>query len=233
MDPDPRSPSDSQIVSDHVAAIVDAAERAAADLLSRTEARARERIAEADRAADNRVQAAEDEAREIIAAAHRDAAELKAQAMATVQEIHDKAALDRTEAQAFAETTTANAIQESEAVRAEADAYALDVRGKAKEDARDVLREAHGVAGDVMDEGSQLSTELQQLSDSLRRNAERLLQDIRIAHNRLTAGIDDARPEGTEPIVGDPIPLEPLPRFSEQRVTTPSFDEVPEFIPPP
>jgi vacuolar-type H+-ATPase subunit H len=232
MDSDPRPPSDGQILSDHVAAIVDAAERASADLLSRTEARARERIAEADRASDNRVQAAEDEAREIIEAAERNAAELKAQATAAVQEIHNKAAHDRSEAEAFAETTSADAVRESEAVRAEADAYAVDVRGKAKEDARDVLREAHGVAGEVMDEGTLLSSELQQLSDSLRRNAERLLQDIRIAHNRLTAGIDDARPEGTEPIVGDPVPVPAL-STDAPPTRTPTFDDVPEFIPPP
>jgi vacuolar-type H+-ATPase subunit H len=218
-------------MSEHVAAIVDAAERASAELLSRTEARAKERIAEADRAADYRVDAAEAEAREIIEQAHRDAAELKAQAQAVVQEIHDKAALDRTEAQQFAETTTANVMHESEVVRSEADAYAEDVRARAKDDARDVLREAHGVAGDVMAEGTQLSSELQQLSDSLRRNAERLLNDIRIAHNRLTAGVDEARPPGTEPFPVDEPPGVGVPERTPSSAST--FDDVPEFIPPP
>ena len=49
-----------------VAGIVEAAERAAAELREQAEARARERIAEADRAAANRVRAAEEEAEEML-----------------------------------------------------------------------------------------------------------------------------------------------------------------------
>jgi vacuolar-type H+-ATPase subunit H len=232
MDPAPRPASDIQVAADHVGAIVDAAERAAADMLNKAEARANERIAEADRASDNRVEAAEAEAREILEEAHREAAAVKAEARTVVQEIHDQAAQDRAAAQAFSETTRAQSISEGEAVRAEADAYALDVRAKAKEDAREVLRQAHGVAGDVMDEGTQLSTELHQLSDSLRRNAERLLSDIRVAHARLTAELDQARPVGT-PVIRDQRPAAVSVTVSGGPDPAPSSLDVPEFIPPP
>ena len=52
-------------VSEQVAGIIEAAERAAQALREQAEQRARERIAEAERAADSRLQAAESDAQEI------------------------------------------------------------------------------------------------------------------------------------------------------------------------
>jgi cell division septum initiation protein DivIVA len=63
-------------VSEQVAGIIEAAERAAQALREQAEQRARERIAEADRAADNRVQAAQSDADEIRRTAEARAQEI-------------------------------------------------------------------------------------------------------------------------------------------------------------
>jgi hypothetical protein len=224
-----RAVSDIAVASAKVAAIVEAAERAAEDLRLKTEQRARDRIAEADRAADLRVEAAEAEARDLLAAARRDAAVLTTEAQRAVQEIHSAAGLVREEAERRKTQALQEAHQEAARIKAEADAYADEVKRKAKIDARDVLAQAHDAARDVLRDGTELSGHLQELSESLRKNAERLLNDVRLAHGRLTADLDQATPAGLAPPSGsrqpEQVPVE-RPRAGRAEL------EVPEFIPP-
>ncbi|HVE66962.1 MAG TPA: hypothetical protein VNB64_00110 [Solirubrobacteraceae bacterium] len=111
----------------------------------------------------------------------------------------------------------AQAGAESARIRREADEHAKLVQASAEEDARGLTREARFVAQAVLKEGTGMHDDLQEMSRSLRRNAERLLGDVRDAHARLagevdrTVGSDDSRP---------------------RRATVDAGDDVPEFIPP-
>lgn len=188
--------SEISVASSKVAAIVEAAERAAEDLRLKTEEKVRERIAEADRAADLRVEAAETEARELVDTARREAAALEAEAREGVRLIHERAAQVRSEAEARKAAAVAEAGEEALRVRAAADAYAEETQQDAKRAAREIIAEADGAARDVLHDGTTLSGHLQELSDSLHRNAERLLNDVKLAHARLTADLDQAAPAG-------------------------------------
>ncbi len=188
--------SEISVASSKVAAIVEAAERAAEDLRLKTEEKVRERIAEADRAADLRVEAAEVEARELVDAARREAAAVEADAREGVRLIHERAAQARSEAEARKVAAVAEAGEEALRVRAAADAYAEEAQADAKRAAREIIAEAHAAARDVLHDGTTLSGHLQELSDSLHRNAERLLNDVKLAHARLTADLDQAAPAG-------------------------------------
>lgn len=77
------------------------------------------------------------------------------------------------------------------------------------------------VAREVLADGTELSTDLRDLSTSLRVNAERLLRDIKLAHASMTARLDQATP-------GAPLESDPRPRR-----TSSAADEleVPEFLP--
>jgi hypothetical protein len=226
--PSPRAMSDIVVASAKVAAIVEAAERAAEDLRLKTEDRARERIAEADRAANLRVDAADAEARDLLDAARREAAALTAEAQEAVRHIHERASLARDEAERRKIDAIQEARDEAASVKAAADVYAEDVKRKAKTDARDIIAEAHDAARGVLRDGTQLSGHLEELSESLRRNAERLLNDVKLAHGRLTADLDQATPTGLpEPVksrrVEEPPPERPTSSTTEL--------EVPEFLP--
>ena len=144
-----------------VEAILTAAEEAAESIRAEAEAKMEARIAEGGRAADNRVRAAEGEALEILANAQAEADRIQAEAASKALE------------------TVARADEEA---------------SKALEDARkrasEMLRDARTVAGQVKSEGVELTEHLRELSDSLRTNAGRLLQDILDVHSSLTAGLD-------------------------------------------
>jgi hypothetical protein len=230
-----RPMSQISVASAKVAAIVEAAERAAEDLRLKTEEKARERIAEADRAANLRVEASETEAREIVDAARRQAAAVEAEAKEGVRLIHERAVQAREEAERRKVAAVHEAQDEIARVRADADAYAEDTKRDAKADARAIIAEAHDAARGVLHDGTTLSGHLQELSDSLHRNAERLLNDVKLAHARLTADLDQAAPAGA----ADPAPLAsrgaspaPTPSPSSGRRGTDDDFEVPEFVPP-
>jgi len=157
------APSEVAVASAKVAAIVEAAERAAEQLRLETEERVRARIAEADRAADLRVEAAEDEAREIVESARREAATQRAEA--------ERALAQR---------------------RVDAEAEIEKLRDDGAQQARALVAEARAAARRALEEGTGLSGDLQDLGESLRRNAERLLRDVKLAHARLTADLDQA-----------------------------------------
>lgn len=241
--------SEISVASSKVAAIVEAAERAAEDLRLKTEEKVRERIAEADRAADLRVEAAEAEARELIDAARREAAAVEAEAREGVRLIHERAAQTRAEAEARKSAALAEAAEEAARVRADAEAWSLDTRGEAKTAAREIIAEAHDAARDVLHDGTTLSGHLQELSDSLHRNAERLLNDVKLAHARLTADLDQAAPAGSVDLAPSASRGPGASGEGESRGVSPGFTsratepvisrrrpdddfEVPEFVPP-
>jgi len=101
-------------VSSHVAGIIAAAERASAELRERTEARARERIAEADRAAANRMRAAEEEAEEILHAARTQAERARNEALSAIGALHAEAEGEHRAAREEAERARSAGRHESE-----------------------------------------------------------------------------------------------------------------------
>jgi cell division septum initiation protein DivIVA len=193
-----------------VAQIIAAAEQAAEELRLETEARARERIAEADRAAAARVEAAEAEAAELLADAQRQAAALHETASSDAARIKSEA---KREAKSLLDTARAEA---SETQRI-AEVFATETRSKAEADASKQIKRARDLAAEVLGDGTEMSAHLRQLSDSLRRNAETLLNDVTLAHRSLSSRLDDLDP-------GDNVRTLPP-------AASPDFGDVPEFIP--
>jgi cell division septum initiation protein DivIVA len=231
--------SEISVASAKVAAIVEAAERAAEEMRIKTEERVRARIAEADRAVDLRVEAAEAEAREIIDAARAEAAGVEAEARESVRAIHERAAAAREEAERHKASMLAEASSEAARVREEAEAYAKEARQAARDDARAIVAEAQAAARGVLEDGTELSGHLSELSESLRRNAERLLNDVKLAHARLTADLDQAAPPGSSidsaPAVSRGFASAPRPA-APRRPSGPSGPpdddfQIPEFLP--
>lgn len=214
-----------QVASDKVAAIVEAAEAGAADLRAQTEARARERIAEADRAGALRVEAAEAEANDIVAAARAQAQALIAEAQRLRSEADNHKLIAFQEAEEAAQLTRATAEKESD-----------NALARAREDARLIVREARDAAAQVLREGNELSGNLRDLGASLQRNAGRLLGDVKLAHAALTADLDQAAPGGAGgPFVRDArsgadAPVRSQARQDRLQLADAELD-VPEFIP--
>jgi cell division septum initiation protein DivIVA len=195
--------------SRQVGSIVKAAEQAAEDLLQQTEERANARIAEATRAADNRVEAAEAEATDLIADARRQASVLHTTA-------ESDAARIREEAKREASSIVEEARRQAEEVQRIAEVFATQTRESAEAESSKQIRRARDLAAEVFGDGTEMSHNLRQLSDSLRKNAEILLNDVTAAHRALTARIGEVDPSGD----------------SEPAAKTPVFDaDVPEFIP--
>jgi hypothetical protein len=158
---------------------------------------------------------------EIVAVAERAAEELRAEAERRANERiaeADRAAAMRVQA----------ADDEAMELRTEAAQYAQAARDKAAAQARELLAEARGVAREVLRDGEEITTNLSDLGDALRANAERLLRDIRLAHAELTARLDDADPSRWEGAGAAPS-LVAAPEPAER---SPALD-VPEFIPRP
>jgi hypothetical protein len=193
-----------------VAQIVEATEQAVEQMRADAEARARERIAEADRAAAYRVQAAEDEAAEVLAAARAEAARLTAEAQELRRLAESEQAALIAEGRRLAEV-------EAEQVRANA-AQLLE---RAREEARATTSDARTAAREVLADGGELSTDLRDLSSSLRSNAERLLRDIKLVHASMTTRLDQASP-------GRAVESDPRPRRSSAGGEE---LDVPEFMP--
>lgn len=208
--------------SGRVAKIVAVAEQAAERARAEAERRAEERIAEADRAARYRVDAAEAEADELLESARTEARELLDSARAEAERLTAQAREERERAALEGAARVADledaARKEAARIQSEADDYAKLVRGGAEEEARSLTREARFVAQAVLEEGTGLHSDLQAMSQSLRRNAELLLRDVRDAHARMAGEID--RTVGTDPA--------PARRTASRDLD----DDVPEFIPP-
>jgi vacuolar-type H+-ATPase subunit H len=226
-------------ISDQVAAILAAAEQTAAQLRAEAEERLKARIAEADRAAENRVSAAEEEAAEIVRAAHEEATRIARDTVARAQAEADRIRMEASEAKEKATSEAleivARAQENAEATTREATEAALKTRSEADERAREMIREARDVSGDVRADGVELADHVRQLGDSLRRNAERLLNDVQAVHSTYLAKIDKVDPSrsklravdaGVSGRAGDR-------RARARDVVAGSGDEldVPEFIP--
>jgi vacuolar-type H+-ATPase subunit H len=160
------------VLSSGLTAIIEAAEQSAEEMRSHAEERARERIAEADRASAYRVQAAEEEATEIVASALSHAKQVTAEAA-------DDAAAIQAKARASV---------------AEAQEKAKQIIDRARDQAREIVGAAHTASGAVLAEGTEISTNLHELSQSLRNNAERLLRDIRVVHGTMATRLEQATP---------------------------------------
>jgi vacuolar-type H+-ATPase subunit H len=158
--------SEMSIASARVAAIVEAAERAADELRDQTRREADARLAAADRDHADRLADAEAQAREILETAQR-------QADALLAEARDQAAR----------------------LRAGAEGDAAGLRRDSEAQAREIVTGAHATARHVLHDGTALSEQLDQLSGSLRRNAERLLRDIQLAHEAMVAELEEAAPD--------------------------------------
>ena len=144
---------------------------------------------------------------EILEAAERSAEQIRQEAERRMRERiaeGDRAAQHRIQAaEAEALEVLANAQNEAEKI--------VDA---AHEEARGIVAEASGSAREVLRDGTELSGNLRELSDSLRTNAELLLRDVRLAHAEMTARLDQAAPHAA------------------QRTPVPDVDlDVPEFHP--
>lgn len=209
VEDEPHRPHPHAEASRHVAQIMRAAEEAAAELRMEAERRADARIAEATRAADMRVTAAEEEAAEILAEAQRQATVLHETATG-------EAARLREEAAAQAARIVEEANQQASENQRIAEVFAKETRENAAQDARKQVSRARELAGEVLADGSEMSHNLRQLSESLRRNAETILLDVQRAHRAMTAALEDA---------GYDVP------HAGSRGTDPASGDVPEFIP--
>ena len=111
----------------------------------------------------------------------------------------DRAADNRiAAAEAEALEVLANAQDEAQKVREAAEQFAKETRDAARVEARQIVNEASGSAREVLRDGTELSGNLRELSDSLRTNAELLLRDVRLAHAEMTARLDQLSPAETE-----------------------------------
>jgi vacuolar-type H+-ATPase subunit H len=223
-------------VSDQVAAILAAAEQTAEQLRAEAEARLESRIAEADRAAENRVSAAEEEAAEIVRVAHDEATSVARDTVARAQAEADRIRMEAGEAREKATSEAleivARAQENADQTLSEATEAALKTRSEADSKARELMREARDVSGNVRGDGVELADHVKQLGDSLRRNAERLLNDVQAVHSTYLSQIDKVDPARSQ--------LRSLPSAGGRSTSTrgrsregdPGDDlDVPEFIP--
>ena len=184
-----------------------AAEDAATELRAEAERRADARIAEAARAYELRVQAAEDEVAELLADARATAAEVAASADADATRLREDAREESTR-------VLAEARSEAEDVQRIAEVFATQTRESAEESARKQLGRARDLAASVLQDGTEMSKILSQLSGSLRRNAELILKDVSAAHRVMADKLEEA---------GETVPTTPTSRTD--------FGDVPEFVP--
>lgn len=197
-----RTPTPAAQTGERIREIIIAAEQAAQGILREAEERLRDRVAEGDRAAEYRVQAAEEEAAEILGTARREASAVVSEAQRQVEQL-----------------------------LADGRAEAVQARADSDEQARRLLVDARATADGVRAEGLDLVGNLREMSNSLRSNAERLLQDVQRIHSRMVGQIDTAAAPGApqastrSAVRGD---------HREQAPSAGSGEvlDVPEFIPP-
>src|ERR687896_2163236 len=108
----------------------------------------------------------------------------------------ERAAANRVEAaenEAF--EILANAQEQADRIVREAQTRADEIRDAARQDAREIVGEASATAREVLRDGTELSGHLRELSDSLRSNAELLLRDVRVAHDEMSARVEQIVPD--------------------------------------
>jgi len=101
------------------------------------------------------------------------------------------------------ERKTAKVVESAQAearrIRAAAAADAARMRAEAEEHAHGLVLDARATADGVRAEGMELVSNLREMSDSLRVNAERLLADIQSIHARMVGELERVDP-GTDSI---------------------------------
>jgi vacuolar-type H+-ATPase subunit H len=122
----------------------------------------------------------------------------------------------RDDARTESTRVVAEAREEATEVQRIAEVFATQTREDAEAAARKQLGRARELAAEVLQDGTDMSQHLDQLSDSLRRNAELLLRDVSAAHRAMTDKLDEAGVELGEP---------------RTRTRAPVINDVPEFIP--
>ena len=163
------------------------------ELRDEAERRADARIAEAARAADIRVAAAEEEAAEILAEAPRrgrrahEAADERRRAPARGRPRRVRPASSPRRAPRPRRSSASPRSSPPRPAR------------RPRPSARKQLGRARELAAEVLADGTEMSHNLRQLSDSLRRNAEMLLRDVGAAHRAMTAKLDEAGVDLGEP----------------------------------
>jgi hypothetical protein len=91
-----------------------------------------------------------------------------------------------------------------------------------------MVLDAQATADGVRDEGMELVSNLREMSDALRSNAERLLHDIQTIHWRMLGELERVDPEGVAPPAvseGD------VARETSQAPDAEDQLDVPDFIP--
>jgi len=124
---------------------------------------------------------------EILVAAEESADRIRDEAE---QRMRDRIAEGDRAAQNRIEAAEAEALE----ILANAQVEADKILAGAREEAKQLVDEASGSAREVLRDGTELSGNLRELSDSLRTNAELLLRDVRLAHAEMTARLDQASP---------------------------------------
>lgn len=89
-----------------------------------------------------------------------------------------------------------DARADAQRIRKEAETEAARVRADAEEHARRLVLDARASADGVRAEGMELVSNLREMSDVLRSNADRLLQDIQAIHSRMIGELEGVTPEG-------------------------------------
>jgi cell division septum initiation protein DivIVA len=119
-------------------------------------------------------------------------------------------------AERAADEILSEARADASRLRAEAGADAARTRRDADEDARGVVADARDAVDDVLRRAQSLAGELEQLGTALHRNAERILDDVRAAHEALRAEADAAAarvPAMDGERIIRRLPFEPRPDF--------------------
>ena len=141
------------------------------------------------------------EARDLAQATAR-MSEILTAAEQSAEQIRQEAERRMRERIAEGDRAARNRIEAAEAEALEILANAQEEAGKmtaaAREEARAIVAEASGSAREVLRDGTQLSGNLRELSESLRSNAELLLRDVRLAHAEMTARLDQGAPADTK-----------------------------------
>lgn len=96
-----------------------------------------------------------------------------------------------------------DARAEAQRIRNEAKADAARIRAEAEEHARGLVLDARASADGVRAEGMELVSNLREMSDVLRSNADLLLRDIQAIHARMIGELERVRPEGADTTAAD------------------------------
>lgn len=179
---------------EHAIAERDAVQREAAEVIDAARAEAEQLIRATRDEIDELIGSAQSEADEIVGAAEHEADALRRQARGELA--REKAIAEqelktiRDEAEGERERILAGLDDEIATARAELQAELKAARDDSVKQCRQIVAEARRVAADVLEDGGELSTNLQQLSSSMRTNAERILRDTQQAHRALMAKLD-------------------------------------------